>query len=61
MFPGQAVEADDELLHKYLESHDLTNEEIRKAAREAGKVRVEGKEYVVQDGDIIKFYIKRTA
>ena len=25
------------------------------AAREAGKVRLEGKDYVVQDGDIIYF------
>ena len=29
------VEADDELLHKYLESHSLTNDEIRKVARKA--------------------------
>ena len=29
------VEADDDLLHKYLESHNLTDDEIRKAAREA--------------------------
>ena len=25
------------------------------AAKEAGKVRLEGKEYVVQDGDVIHF------
>jgi ribosome-binding ATPase YchF (GTP1/OBG family) len=24
-------------------------------AREAGKLRIEGKEYVVQDGDVIEF------
>ncbi|MBN1283740.1 MAG: elongation factor G [Proteobacteria bacterium] len=29
------VEADDELLHKYLESHTLSEEEIRRAARKA--------------------------
>ncbi len=25
-------------------------------AREAGKLRIEGKEYVVQDGDVIEFW-----
>ena len=25
------------------------------AAREAGKVRLEGKEYVMQDGDVVNF------
>ncbi|MFH1874094.1 MAG: elongation factor G [Pseudomonadota bacterium] len=29
------VEADDELLHKYLESHSLTEDEVRRAARKA--------------------------
>ena len=27
----------------------------RAKAREAGKLRIEGKEYVVQDGDVIEF------
>ena len=29
------VEADDDILHKYLESHELTNEEIKTVARKA--------------------------
>jgi len=29
----------------------------KKAAKEAGKMRMEGKEYVVQDGDVIEFHI----
>ena len=29
----------------------------KKAAKEAGKMRMEGKEYIVQDGDVIEFHI----
>jgi ribosome-binding ATPase YchF (GTP1/OBG family) len=31
----------------------------KKAAKEAGKMRMEGKEYVVQDGDVIEFHINK--
>ncbi|MFS0865544.1 redox-regulated ATPase YchF [Fredinandcohnia sp. 179-A 10B2 NHS] len=34
---------------------DLLNGGSMNAAREAGKVRLEGKEYIVQDGDVIHF------
>lgn len=34
---------------------DLVQEGTRAAAKEAGKVRTEGKEYIVQDGDVIEF------
>ncbi len=34
---------------------DLMNSGSMTAAREAGKVRLEGKEYIVQDGDVIHF------
>ena len=34
---------------------DLVRYESEKAIREAGKLRVEGKEYVVQDGDVCHF------
>ncbi len=34
---------------------DLTKYGSKNAAREAGKVRLEGKEYLVQDGDVIEF------
>ena len=34
---------------------DLVNAGNRQKARELGKVRIEGKEYVVKDGDIINF------
>ena len=30
-------------------------QEVMDAAKEAGKVRLEGKEYIVQDGDVIHF------
>ncbi len=36
----------------YNELHELGSE---KALKAAGKIRLEGKEYVVQDGDIINF------
>ena len=34
---------------------DLINAGSKAAAREAGKLRTEGKEYIVQDGDVIEF------
>jgi hypothetical protein len=34
---------------------DLVQYKSEKAIREAGKMRVEGKEYVVQDGDVVHF------
>jgi len=34
---------------------DLENHQNEKAIREAGKLRVEGKDYVVQDGDVCHF------
>ena len=35
--------------------HDLTELGSMGAARDAGKVRIEGKEYEVQDGDVVEF------
>lgn len=35
--------------------HDLMTAGSRTAAKEAGKVRTEGKDYIVQDGDVIEF------
>ncbi|MBL48192.1 MAG: redox-regulated ATPase YchF [Roseibacillus sp.] len=35
--------------------HELTAAGSRAAAREAGKLRIEGKDYEVQDGDVIEF------
>ena len=35
--------------------NDLTTRGTRQACREHGEVRLEGKEYIVQDGDIINF------
>jgi len=34
---------------------DLVNYGSEAKAREVGKLRLEGKEYVVQDGDVIEF------
>ena len=34
---------------------DLVNTGSRAAAKEAGKIRTEGKDYIVQDGDVIEF------
>jgi len=34
---------------------DLTTLGSKQAAKEAGKLRIEGKEYVVRDGDVIEF------
>ncbi len=36
---------------------DLVTAGSKTAAKEAGKVRTEGKEYIVQDGDVIEFMI----
>jgi GTP-binding protein YchF len=36
---------------------DLVTAGTRNAAKEAGKVRTEGKEYIVKDGDVIEFMI----
>lgn len=36
---------------------DLVNAGSKNAAKEQGKVRTEGKEYIVQDGDVIEFMI----
>lgn len=35
--------------------HDLMSAGSRSAAKDAGNVRTEGKEYIVQDGDVIEF------
>ncbi|MEI7865639.1 MAG: DUF933 domain-containing protein [Chthoniobacterales bacterium] len=35
--------------------NDLVTLGSQGKAREAGKLRIEGKEYVVQDGDVIEF------
>ena len=37
---------------------DLVAAGSRPAAREAGKLRIEGKDYEVQDGDVIEFRFK---
>ena len=34
---------------------DLANLGSEKAVQEAGKLRLEGKEYIIQDGDIVHF------
>ena len=34
---------------------DLKNLGSKAAAREAGKLRIEGKDYEVQDGDVVEF------
>lgn len=39
--------------------HDFQQYKTEAACGEAGKLRIEGKEYVVQDGDIIHFKINR--
>ncbi len=36
---------------------DLVEAGSRNSAKEAGKIRTEGKEYIVQDGDVIEFMI----
>ncbi len=37
--------------------HDLVNSGSIAKAREAGKLRTEGKEYIVKDGDVIEFMV----
>ena len=38
-----------------LESAATTSGEAKQSSKEAGKMRLEGKEYVVLDGDIVHF------
>jgi ribosome-binding ATPase YchF (GTP1/OBG family) len=40
-----------------ISSFDLLAYGGKKEAKEAGKVRMEGKEYLVQDGDVMEFHI----
>jgi len=39
--------------------HDYQQYKTENACREAGKIRIEGKEYMVQDGDIMHFRINK--
>jgi len=55
---GGAIHSDFE--SKYIRAQvvsfaDLVTSGSKTAAKEAGKVRTEGKEYIVQDGDVIEF------
>jgi len=55
---GAAIHSDFET--KYIRAqvvafNDLVTAGSRAAAKEAGKLRTEGKEYIVQDGDVIEF------
>jgi len=55
---GAAIHTD--FRDKYIRAQVVSYEDIihagsRAAAKEAGKVRTEGKEYIVQDGDVIEF------
>jgi ribosome-binding ATPase len=57
---GSAIHTDFE--EKFIRAEVINWEELLKAgswgkAREIGKLRLEGKEYVVQDGDVIEFKI----
>ena len=40
---------------------DLKAAGSKNAAREAGKLRIEGKDYVVKDGDVIEFRFNKTS
>jgi len=40
-----------------ISAEDLLAYGGKKEAKEAGKVRMEGKEYIVKDGDVIEFHI----
>lgn len=47
---------------KFIRAEVISAEELlvfgsKKSAKEAGKMRMEGKEYIVQDGDVIEFHI----
>ena len=55
---GAAIHTDFKV--KYIRAQVVTFEDMvkcgsRAAARDAGKLRTEGKEYIVQDGDVIEF------
>lgn len=55
---GAAIHTD--FKDKYIRAQVVTFEDLvtaggRSAAKEAGKLRTEGKEYIVQDGDVIEF------
>ncbi len=57
---GAAIHTD--FKDKYIRAQVVAFEELvaagsRNAAKEAGKVRTEGKEYIVKDGDVIEFMI----
>jgi ribosome-binding ATPase YchF (GTP1/OBG family) len=57
---GAAIHTDFE--KKYIRAHVVTFEDLVACgsfakAREAGKLRIEGKEYIVKDGDVIEFLI----
>jgi GTP-binding protein YchF len=57
---GRAIHNDfkDKFIRADIVSYDdLVSAGSYAAAREAGKVRTEGKEYIVQDGDVIEFKI----
>ncbi len=57
---GQAIHTDfkDKFIRaEVVHCNDLLNSEAYSVAREKGKVRTEGKEYVVKDGDVIEFKI----
>ena len=45
------------MLREAVQAHALLTWQTRSLGRdnEAGKLRIEGKEYVVQDGDVIEF------
>ncbi len=63
---GNAVEASGEIhtdfMKKFIKAEVVSFEDYisnggRKKAREVGKARLEGKDYIVQDGDVIEFKI----
>ncbi len=57
---GTAIHNDFE--KKFIRAEVISAEELlafgsKKSAKEAGKMRMEGKEYIVKDGDVIEFHI----
>lgn len=57
---GAAIHTD--FKDKYIRAQVVAFEDLvaagsRAAAKEAGKIRTEGKEYIVQDGDVIEFMV----
>ena len=57
---GQAIHND--FKDKFIRAEVIGAKELlvfggKKSAKEAGKMRMEGKEYIVQDGDVIEFHI----